>query len=245
MHAYRSERKPTVLCWRWNIFVLEDLWNVRTKCSAFFLFNPRKGHIAGFHIPREGQNLPLVWVIRFSLESARQLLDNSTGLDPERKPCLLKWNFEYHELFSWFQVSPWELRGDKLNHVVASTAWTKYRTPWVHGPIPCFIQVRVCVLFGVAPLPFTMRAVGLHCGSLQLLSGYATHFQPHYHVNHPLPSSQRFRKWLLSLDAQMLFMLGLFMVGVASLKLGLFCKILWIVVELLGPMYTVDNLVTS
>lgn len=154
----RSERKPTVLCWRWNIFVLEDLWKVRTKCSAFFLFNPRKGHIAGFHIPREGQNLPLVWVIRFSLESARQLLDNSTGLDPERKPCLLKWSFEYHELFSWFQVSPWELRGDKLNHVVASTAWTNYRTPWVHGPIPCFIQVCVCVLFWSGPLTFHYKS---------------------------------------------------------------------------------------
>lgn len=147
---------------------------------------------------------------------------------------------EYHELFSWFQISPWELRGDKLNHVVASTAWTKYRTPWVHRPIPWFIQV--CVCFGVAPLPFTIRVVGLHCGSLQLLSGYATHFQPHYHANHPLPSSQRFRKWLLSLDTRMLFMLGLFIVDVASLKLGLFCKI---VVEFLGPMYTVDNLVTS
>lgn len=143
-----------VLCWRWNIFVLEDLWKVRTRCSAFFLFNPRKGHIAGFHIPQEGQNLPLVWGIRFSLESARQLLDNSTGLGPEWRPCLLKWSFEYHELFSWFHVSPWELRGDKLSHVVAPTAWTKYHTPWVHGPIPWFIQV----LFWSGPLTF-------HCKS--------------------------------------------------------------------------------
>lgn len=176
-----------VLCWRWNIFVLEDLWKVRTRCSAFFLFNPRKGHIAGFHIPQEGQNLPLVWGIQFSLESARQLLDNSTELGPEWRPCLLKWSFEYHELFSWFHVSPWELRGDKLSHVVAplpeqNTALHEYTDPSPDSFKCCF---------GVAPLPFTVRVVGLHCGSLQLLSGYATHFQPHYRASHPLPSSQR------------------------------------------------------
>lgn len=59
-----------------------------------------------------------------------------------------------------------------------------------------------------------------------------------------LPSSQWFWKWLLSLDSGMLFELSSFTVGLASFKLGLFCEIL-IALEWPGPMYTVDDLLTS